>query len=394
MALAAGPAKRSAVKMRSAHKAEIGPHNGRTAILVDGKAIPGMSCYTFAGDKKRCGDLAETGMPIFLCGAGPFWNGPGKYDFSAWEGSMARFDRKIKDCWFIARMNCLGCPDWWSDQHPDEVTRYAHAPGVPGESIPDWRNPRRASMASQKWISDVSDMLYAFVEHIEGGPYADRVLGYMINTGGSEEWVYWGTQLGFIPDYSPPALRYFKEWLGREYGHESWIDNVQVPLEPARRRGQPGMLRDPAKDRLAIDYELCLSDIVANCLLNWCSVVKQASDRKRLTGAFNSYLMWQTGLANALPTNGHLGLHQLRQPRGGRARLVHAARGKPAAREQDLLRRVGHPHAPARRQRFGHPLHEHRSLGTQSDQGRLGIDRRPASRVLPPRNPRLGLVVF
>jgi hypothetical protein len=71
------------------------------------------------------------------------------------------------------------------------------------------------------------------------------------------------------------------------------------------------VLRDPAKDWLAIDFELCLSDIVAECLLSWCSVVKEVTDRKRLTGAFSSYLMWQTGLVNALPTNGHLGLRRL-----------------------------------------------------------------------------------
>jgi hypothetical protein len=199
------------------------------------------------------------------------------------------------------------------------LTRYADAPDKPGGFFSDHRNPRQASMASKKWIHDVSDMLRALVAAVEGSPYADRVLGYMINTGGSEEWVYWGAQLGLIPDYSPPALRYFKDWLRKKYGEEAWIDQVQIPLEPARRRGQPGLpdirragvLRDPAKDWLAIDFELCLSDIVAECLLSWCSVVKEVTDRKRLTGAFSSYLMWQTGLVNALPTNGHLGLRRL-----------------------------------------------------------------------------------
>ena len=146
---------------------------------------------------------------------------------------------------------------------------------------------------------------------MENSAYADRVLGYMINTGGSEEWVYWGAQLGLIPDYSPPALRYFRNWLHAKYGPEPSIDNVEIPLEPARRQGLPGMLRDPARDRLAIDFELCLSDIVADNLLAWCSVIKQATSRKRLTGGFGSYLMWQTGLVNAAATNGHLGLRRL-----------------------------------------------------------------------------------
>ena len=115
------------------------------------------------------------------------------------------------------------------------------------------------------------------------------------------------------------------------------------------------MLRDPALDRLAIDYELCLSDIVANCLLSWCSVVKQATGRKRITGAFSSYLMWQSGLVNALPTNGHLGLRRLLDSpeidfltgitsydnrEAGGARLADAAGREPAAGRQAPLRRM------------------------------------------------------
>jgi hypothetical protein len=298
------------VTMRSGHRAEVQPHKGRTSLFVDGQPISGMSYYGHGSEKVRR-DIADTGMPVFFLPAGPLWNGPGNYDCSSFENSAKLLGDKVRSCWLIARLNCIGTPGWWADKNPDEITRYAHAPDKPGEFYPDWRNPRQASMASRKWIADVGDMLRVLVARVENSPYAERVLGYMINTGGSEEWVYWGAQLGWIPDYSPPALRYFQDWLRRKYGQEAWIDKVQIPLEAARRRGQPGMLRDPAKDRLAIDYELCLSDIVADCLLSWCSVVKQATGRKRITGAFSSYLMWQTGLVNAATTNGHLGLRRL-----------------------------------------------------------------------------------
>ncbi|MCX6876184.1 MAG: hypothetical protein NTW21_20615 [Verrucomicrobia bacterium] len=298
------------VTLRSGHRAEVKPHRGRTALFVDGKPISGMSYYGHGSEQVRR-DIADTGMPVFFLSAGPLWNGPGDYDCSPFESAAKLLGDKVQNCWLMARLNCIGTPGWWADQHPDEITRYAHAPDQPGESFPDWRNPRQASMASQQWIADVGDMLRALVARVENSPYAERVLGYMINTGGSEEWVYWGAQLGLIPDYSPPALRYFKDWLRQQYGQQAWIEQVRIPLEAARRRGQPGMVRDPAKDRLAIDYELCLSAIVADCLLAWCSVVKQATGRQRITGAFSSYLMWQTGLVNAATTNGHLGLRRL-----------------------------------------------------------------------------------
>ncbi|MCX7405328.1 MAG: hypothetical protein NT089_06355 [Planctomycetia bacterium] len=308
--LLAAPAERSMVAMRSGHTVQVRPHKGRTSIFVDEQPIPGMSFYGF-GNEKVTNDVADTGVPIFFCAGGPFWNGPGDYDFTAFDNRVKLIDGKVKDVWLLCRLNMLSTPLWWSERNPDEITRYAHAPDVPGEFRPEWRNPRQASMASQKWIADAGDMLHALVKHVENGPYAQRMLGYMLNSGGSEEWVYWGAQFGYIPDYSPPALTYFRNWLTHKYGKQAWIESVQIPSEAARRRGLPGMLRDPAQDHLAIDYELCLSAIVADNLLAWCSVVKQATGRKRLAGSFCSYLMWQTGLVNALSTNGHLALRRL-----------------------------------------------------------------------------------
>ena len=200
------PLTETAVPMQSGHCVEVRPHRGRTAIFIDGKPISGMSYYGHGSEKVRQ-EIADTGMPVFFLSAGPLWNGPGKYDFSPFENGARLLGDKVKNCWLIGRLNCIGTPGWWADEHPDEITRYAHAPDKPGESYPDWRNPRQASMASQKWIADVGDMLRGLVAHVENCPYADRVLGYMINTGGSEEWVYWGAQFGYIPDYSPPAIR-------------------------------------------------------------------------------------------------------------------------------------------------------------------------------------------
>jgi hypothetical protein len=303
-------ADRPRVSMRSPHTVQVRPHNGRTAIMVDGEAVPGMSFYGF-GNEKVTNDVADTGVPIFFCAGGPFWNGPGDYDFTAFDNRVKLLDSKVKNVWLICRLNMLSTPLWWSEKNLDEVVRYAHAPDVPGEFRPEWRNPRQASMASQKWIDDAGDMLHALVRHVENGPYADRMLGYMLNSGGSEEWVYWGCQFGYVPDYSQPALRYFRDWLRLKYGKKDWIETVQIPSEVARRRGLPGMLRDPAQDALAIDYELCLSDIVADNLLAWCAVVKKATGGRRIVGSFCSYLMWQTGLVNALSTNGHLSLRRL-----------------------------------------------------------------------------------
>ena len=152
----------SAVPMRSGHCVDIRPHGGRTSIFVDGEPIAAMSYYGHGSEKVRH-DVADAGMPLFFLSAGPLWNGPDNYDLSPFENSARILGEKVKNCWLVARLNCIGTPGWWADQNPDEITRYAHAPDKPREFYPDWRNPRQASMASQKWIQDVGDMLRALV---------------------------------------------------------------------------------------------------------------------------------------------------------------------------------------------------------------------------------------
>jgi hypothetical protein len=44
---AAEPFGRPPVPMRSPHRVEVRPHRGRTAILVNGQPITGMSYYSF-----------------------------------------------------------------------------------------------------------------------------------------------------------------------------------------------------------------------------------------------------------------------------------------------------------------------------------------------------------
>ena len=220
-------AAKPAVAMRSPHRVEVRPHQGRTAIFVDDKPIPGMSFYGPESSEKIFRDVAGAGIPIFFLPSGPIWKGPGEYSFSAFDDATKRLGGNSRDVWLIARVNSLSTPSWWAQQNPDELTRYAHAPDRAGDFHPDHRNPRQASMASAKWIADVGDMLRALVAHVENSPLADRVLGYMINSGGTEEWVYWGAQFGYLPDYSLPALHYFRDWLRDEYGGHPWIHDVQ-----------------------------------------------------------------------------------------------------------------------------------------------------------------------
>jgi len=309
------------------------PHQGRTAIAVDGQVIPGMSYFTYmlhSGEFKRnvLQEMVESGTKIYFAlwqtwrprnRAVP-WAEDGALDLAPLDEYMAAIANFSADVWFIPRLY-FSTPDWWARRYPRELTRYADGE-ITANQVNGEDDLGMASMASRQWRDDCAAVLRRIIRHVEDGPYGDRVLGYMINSAGTEEWVYWGAQQGRLPDYSPVAQEAFRQWLREKYGDEGTLANawntpgltfadVQAPSEAERRRCNPLQVRDPQVDRPSIDFEIFLSDLCADNLLEWCRAAKEETGGNRLTGAFYGYLLWQSGFASSVVNNGHLALQKL-----------------------------------------------------------------------------------
>ncbi len=318
---------------------KIAPHNGRTAIAVDDRVISGMSYTGFVHvfgkmNRSHFQEQVDAGVRVFFCpwliNADHFsnpslvsdaWSAPDALDFSLLDGLLDMLASMSGGLWFIPRLY-LNTPPWWAARHPEELVRFADSEAQAAPVTSGFRYDIQASMASERWRKDVSGVVRKLVTHVENGPHAQRVLGYMLNSGGSSEWVYWGSQQGRVPDYSPPALVAFRHWLTDKYGNDAglsraWhdprvsLDGAAIPSEAVRRRCSPRLVRDPRLDQAAIDYELFLSDLCADTLLHFCHTVKEVTGRRRLTGAFYGYLLWQTGLTNAAVSNAHLAVRKL-----------------------------------------------------------------------------------
>jgi len=73
------------------------------------------------------------------------------------------------------------------------------------------------SMASERWLEQVSADLTAYVRHTRTSPYADRVIGYHICSGESAEWQAWGMWSPRRGDFSRPMREAFRQWLKARY---------------------------------------------------------------------------------------------------------------------------------------------------------------------------------
>ncbi|MDD3926554.1 MAG: hypothetical protein PHT33_07835 [bacterium] len=168
---------------------------------------------------------------------------------------------------------------------------------------PNMREGDRVSMASKAWREEVKGDLRRLVEHVKNAPYANRVLGFFLSGGGGEWGDYW--------DYSKPAQQGFIEWLNVKYGDDvqllkkKWNDPnitfeaVAIPAWKELSSADDGIFYDPGKNRRIIDYLLYHHQLAADTAIDFCKVIKEESDNKKLTGLWNGYMFlpewWQDG---------------------------------------------------------------------------------------------------
>lgn len=207
----------------------------------------------------------------------------------------------------------LNVPEWWKQQYPDELTRYANGDlENPERTVPvryiqdDLRRTPRASLASEKWMQLAREKTAELVRGLAKSPEAHALAGIHVACGVYGEWHYWGFMRN-EPDVSRPmqeAFAAYRKALGRPA--------VPVPGVEERKALDHGIFRDPHKREAVIDYYKCQQDLVANRIVDLCAIVKKNWPGPILTGTFYGYFF---SMFDRQATGGHLPLHKvLRSP--------------------------------------------------------------------------------
>ena len=173
------------------------------------------------------------------------------------------------------------------------------------------------SLASEKWVADMTMCLERYLDYAESR-YGDRIVGYLICGGITHEWGVLGS-FDFV-DYSAPMVRYWRDWVARRYAGHPPYDGTVIPSRDLRERGA-GRIRNPVESRAAIDFQLCLSDLVVDRITGFCETVKRRTQGRKLTATFYGYtISCREGGLKFLGRygcggfqGGHLALHRLLQ---------------------------------------------------------------------------------
>jgi hypothetical protein len=206
----------------------------------------------------------------------------------------------------------------------------------PGEcEITSEGKPFGQSFASEVWRMQVNDFLKAFITHLKRTGLIDRITAFQPGAGHTGEWVKGETSMySLCGDYSEPMRRHFRSWLRRQYSSDlaafraAWnrpsisFETAQVPTAEEQLQAKLYTFRDPAREQNVIDYYRCFADLSAELVIDFCHTVKEATDGKKLAGAFYGYIMdmvWNGGFFQERPESdystyqrsGHLGLRKV-----------------------------------------------------------------------------------
>jgi len=310
---------------------EVRQHNGVPTIFVDGEPMHGMTATSCAfNDPQVIRDFTASGVEIMMIWieAGiECWTGPGQYDWMYAEKKLALFEENSGNTKWIIRVRLGLLNTWFKHAYPDEV----HNPPKPN----DGSKLSICNLTSPIWREQVSEMLRAFTTWLKGTRWASRIIGFMLNAGSTEEWLIFDTAETTSGKYHPVYTREFRLWLRQKYGNDvnalraAWtgwspggnLDQRKGPGEVGItfatancptghiRKGShiwgPYSLRDPKEDQAAIDYYRFLSETLADQLIAFCRVTKEAAGTPIICGGFHSYLWWETGVYGYIQEYGH-----------------------------------------------------------------------------------------
>ena len=187
----------------------------------------------------------------------------GEADFSVVDASIRQILENCPNAYIFPRIQVY-MPQWWIDENPSEV-------------IPVMHGKYREALYSEKFRQTAAQMLCQTIAHFNNAPFADRIFGYHISGGATQEWFH----LDLHGGYHPNALPYFREFLEKKYPHMPAL--TELPdLNLMQTEGQ-------IEDDTVVKYLEFSSESVAETVEHFCAVAKKAVDRKQFVGAFYGY---------------------------------------------------------------------------------------------------------
>ena len=253
--------------------------------------------YRMRGKRKHgyCKDFNEAGvkMQMVIVPVGgtyvEVWKGPGEYDFEPID-TRIKFALKGNPDGYIVVAMALGPYSGWEEKHLDEVCRDQDGLMAMGRYEREYFDKERRkkgdhgiySYYSETLRAEVNEMIVAVMNFLKEQPYYKSIVGFSLSGGHDGQWRT-SQQPNHLIDYSPGAVKAFRNFMKEKYGTEK---NMQCALKqnsitfntlapPSKESRTSNVFRDPQKDRLLVDYSEFLSVKKAQLVISFARTIKE-----------------------------------------------------------------------------------------------------------------------
>ncbi len=188
--------------------------NGKPFVLVNGELYYPLAYTSYFEECAEFSDFVNSGYRMFfvnvsfsdlpinnVSGFSPFLTGVfegSKPDYSEFDLRVREILALCPDALIFPRIN-ITMPRKWIAENPEECV--------------ETPSGMRESLYSEKFLCDGGELLVTLVSHIRNADYSDRIAGYQLCGGTTQEWFHHDLKGSF----SEKSLQKFRLWMNERY---------------------------------------------------------------------------------------------------------------------------------------------------------------------------------
>lgn len=263
--------------------------NGKPYISIDGALHYPLAYTTYFEECAEFSDFIKAGYKMFfinvsftklpinnVSGFSPFRTGVfegDEPDYREFDGVVCEIFAECPAALIFPRIN-VAMPEEWIENNLTECV-----------STP---SGMREALWSEKYLRDGAEFLAALVSHIRCAPYSNRIAGYQICGGTTQEWMHHD----MAGSFSETGLQKFHLWMKNKY-NEAYVPEIT----------REDLFKPGYNETVSRYGEFCC-ETASKAVEHFCKTLKQLINNEQIVGAFYGY--------NAFVNDPLLGLSGLR----------------------------------------------------------------------------------
>jgi len=268
---------------------------GLPTFFKNGEPLAWSGYATFDFNPGNVTQFGEHGANLFMLvtNAGrhvhnvtwPTWQDDGSFDFRQLDEYAALALSANADANLLIRVS-LSLPPKWFRQHPDSRAIVRH-----GDQEVTWEETGglAPTFVSEAWRKQQAENLRKLIAYVKAQPWADRVVGFVLMGGVTEEWFAWGSNDRQASDYSPEQQAAFRRWCERR-----GLEGGELPSPEERLFRGADFFPDTVAGRRAAAYQQFINETTTETVNFFIDETKGAAPQT-LIGAFFGYVMQLAG---------------------------------------------------------------------------------------------------